>query len=136
MFDNKKMCLLMMFLLLVLATMFFNKTSIEGHEDLKYDPDDAGQPHKDCNISSVQITPGFEDLYMLKSEAWPAVSTIKAVEVEKETSDELVDGKCPPCPPCARCPEPSFECKKVPNYNVDNNHVPRPILNDFSQFGS
>jgi len=44
--------------------------------------------------------------------------------------------KCPPCPPCARCPEPSFECKKVPNYNItDNNVLPRPVLSSFSQFG-
>ena len=44
--------------------------------------------------------------------------------------------KCPPCPPCARCPEPSFECKKVPNYNLSNNNaLPRPVLSSFSQFG-
>jgi hypothetical protein len=46
--------------------------------------------------------------------------------------------KCPPCPACARCPEPSFECKKVPNYSVSSNgsmSVPRPVLADFAQFG-
>jgi hypothetical protein len=44
--------------------------------------------------------------------------------------------KCPPCPACARCPEPSFECKKVPTYsNRDNSNLPRPIMADFSQFG-
>ena len=44
--------------------------------------------------------------------------------------------KCPPCPACARCPEPSFECKKVPNYNaIDEAYLPEPVLNDFSQFG-
>lgn len=46
--------------------------------------------------------------------------------------------KCPPCPACARCPEPSFECKKVPNYSIGANgsmSVPRPVLADFSQFG-
>lgn len=44
-------------------------------------------------------------------------------------------GKCekpPPCPPCARCPEPSFECKKVPVYNSKWNSntsgLPRPNL--------
>ena len=41
----------------------------------------------------------------------------------------------PPCPPCARCPEPAFECKKVPNYSAaTNSKLPRPFLNDFSQF--
>ena len=49
------------------------------------------------------------------------------------------ESTCPepqPCPPCARCPEPSFDCKKVPNYSSANSgHLPVPILNDFSQFG-
>jgi hypothetical protein len=44
--------------------------------------------------------------------------------------------KCPPCPPCARCPEPAFDCKKVPNYSAFNqNYMPVPVLNDFSTFG-
>ncbi len=40
------------------------------------------------------------------------------------------------CPPCERCPEPAFECKKVPNYRSSsiNNYMPLPILNDFSRF--
>jgi len=46
---------------------------------------------------------------------------------------------CPepqPCPPCGRCPEPSFDCKKVPNYSSTNTEfLPVPVLNDFSQFG-
>ena len=43
---------------------------------------------------------------------------------------------CPPCPAPARCPEPAFECKKVPNYRSTNdNYLPRPVLADFSQFG-
>lgn len=46
---------------------------------------------------------------------------------------------CPACPPCARCPEPSFECKKVPNYNAINassvnGNLPMPQLNSFSTF--
>lgn len=131
--DNKKICLFIMFLLLVVSTMIFNKSSIEGLEDLNYNTDDVDEDKKD--ISPVQITPGFEDLYQLKSESWPPVSTIQIKDVEKETKDEL-DGKCPPCPPCGRCPEPSFECKKVPNYNVDNKYLPRPVLNDFSHFGN
>ena len=46
---------------------------------------------------------------------------------------------CPepqPCPPCGRCPEPSFDCKKVPNYSSTNSeYLPVPVLSDFSQFG-
>jgi hypothetical protein len=74
------------------------------------------------------------------------------LELEQEDSSGLSNGlgaafrgtggsknkKCPPCPACARCPEPSFECKKVPNYSVSANgsmSVPRPVLADFTQFG-
>jgi hypothetical protein len=43
----------------------------------------------------------------------------------------------PPCPPCERCPEPKFDCKRVPRYNSagDSLYLPQPVLNDFSQFG-
>ena len=48
-------------------------------------------------------------------------------------------GVCPepqPCPACARCPEPSFDCKKVPNYGSTNSeYLPMPVLADFSTFG-
>jgi hypothetical protein len=74
------------------------------------------------------------------------------LELEQENSSGLSNGlgaafrgtggsknkKCPPCPACARCPESSFECKKVPNYSVSSNgsmSVPRPVLADFTQFG-
>ena len=72
-----------------------------------------------------------KDLYMLKSQmvppVCPACPTVQACPRQE---------KCPPCPPCERCPEPSFECKKVPNYSSNNNgRLPRPILADFSQFG-
>jgi len=41
----------------------------------------------------------------------------------------------PPCPPCERCPEPKFDCKRVPKYNSSNNqYLPKPVLSDFSQF--
>ena len=44
--------------------------------------------------------------------------------------------KCPPCPACARCPEPAFECKKVPNYSrTEDINAPKPVMADFSQFG-
>ena len=50
--------------------------------------------------------------------------------------EQIKKEKCPPCPACARCPEPSFECKKVPNYNSPgaDNYLPMPVLNDFSNF--
>jgi len=86
----------------------------------------TGIPQKD-------IPNGEEDLYILKSQVvppvCPACPTVTECPREKP---------CAPCPPCARCPEPSFECKKVPNYAVmkqKNSTVPRPVLSDFSSFG-
>jgi hypothetical protein len=83
-------------------------------------------------IQRSQIPPGQEDLYILKSEVvppvCPACPTSSAYPREEP---------CPPCPACARCPEPAFECKKVPNYNaINNEYLPTPVLNDFSTFGT
>jgi hypothetical protein len=85
-------------------------------------------------IRARQILPGKENLYVLKSNIVPPVCpACPASKCNKESSDK---SKCPPCPPCARCPEPAFECKKVPNYDrVNDNSMPHPVLNSFSQFG-
>lgn len=83
-------------------------------------------------IPRSEIPNGDEDLYILKSQVvppvCPACPPVIACPREKD---------CPPCRPCGRCPEPSFECKKVPNYDagMTNEYLPRPILADFSQFG-
>ena len=62
-----------------------------------------------------RIPPGQEDLYILKSEIVPPVCpACPSLKCNNSSNDA---SKCQPCPPCARCPEPSFECKKVPNYN-------------------
>lgn len=83
-------------------------------------------------VSKNEIPEGDEDLYILKSQIVPPVCP-KCPTVINKCGD--VKEKCPPCPACARCPEPSFECKKVPNYSSSNtNTLPMPLLNDFSQF--
>lgn len=83
------------------------------------------------NVESSHFPPGDKDLYILKSQivppVCPACPTVSECPRQKP---------CSPCPPCARCPEPSFECKKVPNYAAnDDQYLPRPVLSDFSQFG-
>lgn len=84
-------------------------------------------------INRNQIPSGQEDLYILKSEVVPPVCPACPTPVCPDTFDEK---KCQPCPPCARCPEPAFDCKKVPNYKSFNqNYLPVPVLNDFSGFG-
>ena len=73
------------------------------------------------SVKRNEIPKGNEDLYVLRKDV---------VSLLKNSSER-------PCPPCERCPEPSFECKKVPNYSsiaVDE-YMPKPVLNDFSTFG-
>jgi hypothetical protein len=82
-------------------------------------------------VYASNIPNGQEDIYILKSEIVPPVCPACP-----QSSACPVTEKPPPCPPCARCPEPAFECKKVPNYSTnDDQYLPRPVLSDFSQFG-
>lgn len=82
-------------------------------------------------LPASQIPPGDEDLYILKSQVVPPVCPACPSNATCPRQEPP-----PPCPPCARCPEPAFDCKKVPNYRAnDNSYLPRPVLSDFSQFG-
>jgi hypothetical protein len=86
-------------------------------------------------IPASQIPPGQEDLYILKSQIVPPVCPVCPEPIVKCPQNIDLD-QCPPCPACARCQEPSFDCKKVPNYNAFNpQDMPVPVLNDFSSFG-
>ena len=102
-----------------------------------YAPYDSSSSSSSQGIPAGQIPAGQEDLYMLKSEIVPPVCpACPAIKCDVSNGGSGGEKKCPPCPPCARCPEPAFECKKVPNYNSSNDNVlPRPVLNSFSQFG-
>ena len=77
-------------------------------------------------VPRSRIPPGQENLYILKSEIVPPICpACPTVNCNNSSNSEK---KCQPCPPCARCPEPSFECKKVPNYNSRGlmNQLPIP----------
>lgn len=82
-------------------------------------------------VPAAAIPSGNEDLYILKSEVVPPVCP--ACPTANCPSSNK---KCPPCPACARCPEPSFECKKVPNYNsINDDLLPQAVLSGYSTFG-
>lgn len=97
--------------------------------------DGLSQPNSNYNYSSSlppgipasQIPHGQEDLYILKTEVVPPVCPVCPIQTTQK--------KCAPCPACARCPEPSYDCKLVPNYSSMNANAPIPVLNDFSTFG-
>lgn len=88
--------------------------------------------YEPIGIKKEQLPKGQEDLYILKSQIVPPVCPACPTVSACPTQDPP-----PPCPPCGRCPEPSFDCKKVPNYSSANisRYAPRPVLSDFSQFG-
>lgn len=90
----------------------------------------GGKGDKDSNGSDFNPDPSK---YILKSEIVPPVCP-KCPESRSCPRQK----PCPACPPCARCPEPSFTCKKVPNYSVStvgtNNILPMPQLNSFAAF--
>lgn len=87
-------------------------------------------------IPKSMIPPGQEDLYILKSQVVPPVCPA-CPACDTKLSEPPSAEKCPPCPACARCPEPAFECKKVPNYNSvgSSKFLPMPVVSDFSSFG-
>ena len=95
----------------------------------------SGSSASGAGIPAGQIISGQEDMYILKSSIVPPVCPV-CPAVRCNNHKNSTPAKCPPCPPCSRCPEPSFECKKVPNYSMtDNNALPRPVMSSFSQFG-
>ena len=105
-----------------------NQQSNYGQQSKYGQQSNYGQQSKYGPRGTRQIPEGDEDLYILKSEIVPPVCPVCPSVTPcpyKET---------PPCPACARCPDSSFECKKVPNYG-SNGMVPMPVLSDFSTFG-
>ncbi len=116
----------------------------------------AGNVSGGNGITKSNIPPGTQDMYMLKTQATPPSNPPGAGPSAGSTAGSTAgsgsDGSTanpgpsqscckpapvPPCPPCERCPEPAFDCKKVPNYNSAsvNQYLPQPVLSDFSQFG-
>ena len=88
-----------------------------------------------AGVSRNQIPAGDEDLYILKSQVVPPVCPPAPV-VNCDHIDGENNSKCQPCPAPMRCPEPAFDCKKIPNYKAFNqDYMPVPVLNSFSTFG-
>jgi hypothetical protein len=150
------------FLLLLLAILsmallgekFYDRMVREGMTGSDSDMNDEGGLNINVNGDNVNVADYTDnvdnavkknnaplenqpDKFMLKSQVVPPVCpkcpdlVLNAKELEKKMQES-----CPPCPSCARCPEPSFECKKVPNYSSSNvgNYLPKPTLTDFSNF--
>ncbi len=95
---------------------------------------DFHHPRKHHKISHTKVPGSYgpdsefsndhKDDYILKSQIVPPVCPACP-----QSSSCPREKPCPPCAPCARCPEPSFECNKVPNYNSSavSNYLPNPM---------
>jgi hypothetical protein len=83
--------------------------------------------NSDNGITIDEIPDGQEDLYILKSQAPLPICPACPPPPKVDCNDKCGKSKCPPCPPCARCPEPKFDCVKVPNYNTTNLDQNLPI---------
>lgn len=58
-----------------------------------------------------------------------------ALKLQEDNTNEKE--KCQPCPPCGRCPEPAFDCKKVPTYSHISHMstVPEAVVGDYTTYG-
>lgn len=124
--------LFMLFLFFLIIAPFVNPL-VEGMSGMRNLDQLRKEQKKEMkhSKSNEKISEGMDsDAYMLKSQIVPPVCPRSCDKEEKA---------CPPCPPCARCPEPSFDCKKVPNYDINtpevlDKYLPKPVLTDFSEF--
>jgi hypothetical protein len=93
----------------------------------------SSYPPPPVQTSTVFIPPP-KGLLTVENNSYDTNSNYESVESKSKST-----ATCPepsPCPPCGRCPEPSFDCKKVPNYaSTNSEYLPMPVLSDFSQFG-
>lgn len=130
-----KLSALHIFIIILVALGICSCVGAMTYEGFHESTSTSEQSNNGMGVTKSMIPEGDEDLYILKSQivppvcpACPSIATCPEVKAEK---------KCTPCPPCGRCPEPSFECKKVPNYSAlkQNKVVPRAVLSDFSSFG-
>ena len=95
----------------------------DDYDNSNGNDDDYGNGDGNGNgngVSSDQIPPGQEDLYIRKTQMVPPICPACPKCPSVNCDDKCGNNKCPPCPACARCPEPQFECKKVPNYSSAN----------------
>ena len=133
----KSIHLFMLFLFFLIIAPFVNPL-VEGMGTMRTMGDVTGERSKQDETASVeenfQDDEWDSDAYALKSQMVPPVCPACPKNCDKER-----EKPCPPCPPCARCPEPAFDCKKVPNYDIStpevlDKYLPKPILTDFSNF--
>jgi hypothetical protein len=122
--------LLIIVLIALAIGMMCNNVIVEGLANAKGAHKKTAMAANPKGVPRSQIPNGDEHLYILKSQVVPPVCPACPENLSCPR-----EKPAPPCPPCARCPEPSFDCKKVPNYQSGNEqYLPKPMLSNFSSF--
>ena len=106
----------------------------------EYSETESGNANSDSNADSTQ-SEAFINTQAQNIEIQQLKNEIRLLKEQGANTNTGGNGSgsdkgCPPCPPCDRCPEPIFTCEKTINYRSPNvgQHLPLPILNDFSRF--
>jgi len=114
-----------------------SRTGAAGAGTANYDIS-IGPVQPDAAASAAGSIASTSDAYLLNgSQSSAGNCPVGGCGTAGSSPNNFRPSPVPPCPPCERCPEPKFDCKRVPRYNSagDSLYLPQPVLNDFSQFG-
>ena len=115
------------------SSSVMNVTNIAGKNDSDSAKSNSTPVAAESSSSTPSQVPGPGHEAIVQNTA--ALNEIKG-SITQINQQKPKPETCPPCPACERCPEPAFDCKKVPNYRSPSigQYLPMPILNDFSTF--
>ena len=88
-------------------------------------PDTSSSNNSSSTNNSSSNNSSSSSLSGLMEDSWYNNDSTKYNSSSSDSNNNnSSNGKCRPCKPCGRCPEPNFECKKVPNYDIINMNDP------------
>ena len=97
---------------------------------------------QDTSTSKLNLNTSMKDTFKFDTDGNLLSQNLGAKNVDDSSNltkvKTVYKETCAPCPAPQRCPESNFDCKKVPNYEqgINNAFLPRPVLADFSTFGT
>jgi len=123
----------------------YNKTGLLSQNSSPGDTGDASSgvgmgygASASRGASASKPVQSVDDMFLLNSQKDKnSDAPVGGCSAGNSSTNNCRPAPVPPCPPCERCPEPAFDCKRVPKYNsaTNNQYLPQPVLADFSQFG-
>jgi FtsZ-interacting cell division protein ZipA len=113
-----------------------DKSTTEESSSVKLNSSNSSSVSNTSNLTQNITTENTPSPSESKSSTPESIENKNKPNDSNKPNDMISNNTCPPCPACERCPEPAFDCKKVPNYRSPSigQYLPMPILNDFSKF--